>query len=132
MGLTAWKGDAVRKGDITLAKNYLDRDEIGELNRIVTMWLDFAEDQARRRRQIFLKDWDAKLAEFLKLNERAVLPDRGSVSQAGAARHAEAEYGEFAQRRRTLIEAEAEREQRAALEAAAKSLPDRPKPRRRR
>jgi hypothetical protein len=48
MGLTAWKGDVVRKADVTIAKNYLDRDEIAELNRIVTMWLDFAEDQAPR------------------------------------------------------------------------------------
>jgi len=130
MGLTAWKGDVVRKGDVTVAKNYLDRDEIVELNQIVTMWLDFAEDQARRRRQIFLKDWDVKLSEFLKFNERAVVPDRGSVSKDDADRHAAAEYEEFAKRRRTLIEAEAEREQRAALEAAAKSLPVRPKPHR--
>jgi hypothetical protein len=49
MGLTSWKGDEVRKSDITIAKNYLTADEIGGLNRIVTMWLDYAEDQARRR-----------------------------------------------------------------------------------
>ena len=49
MGLTAWKGEVVRKADVTVAKNYLSQEEIGELNRIVTMWLDFAEDQARRR-----------------------------------------------------------------------------------
>jgi hypothetical protein len=66
MGLTAWKGDAVRKADVTVAKNYLNEDEIRELNRIVTMWLDFAEDQARRRKQVFLKDWKAKLDEFLR------------------------------------------------------------------
>ena len=61
MGLTTWKGDAVRKHDVTVAKNYLNEDEIRELNRIVTMWLDFAEDQARRRKQVFLKDWETKL-----------------------------------------------------------------------
>lgn len=132
MGLTAWKGDVVRKGDVTIAKNYLDRDEISALNRIVTMWLDFAEDQAKRRRQIFLKDWDVKLTEFLKLNERAVLLGRGSVSKHDADLHAETEYEEFAERRRALLEAEAEREQRAVLEAAAKRLPDRPTPKRRR
>jgi hypothetical protein len=48
----------VRKADMTVARNYLTRKEIGELNRIVTMWLDFAEDQARRRKQLFLKDWE--------------------------------------------------------------------------
>ena len=61
MGLTTWKGDTVRKQDVTIAKNYLSEEEIRELNRIVTMWLDFAEDQARRRKQVFLKDWDTKL-----------------------------------------------------------------------
>ena len=54
MGLTAWKGGVVRKGDVTVAKNYLREQEISELNRIVVMFLDFAEDQARRRKQIFL------------------------------------------------------------------------------
>ncbi len=57
MGLTSWKGGVVRKADVTVAKNYLTQEEIGELNPIVTMWLDFAEDQARRRKQVFLKDW---------------------------------------------------------------------------
>ena len=56
MGLTSWKGAGVRKADVTVAKNYLAQEEIGELNRIVTMWLDFAEDQARRRKQVFLRD----------------------------------------------------------------------------
>ncbi len=56
MGLTTWKTGMVRKADVTIAKNYLTETEITELNRIVTMWLDFAEDQARRRRQVFLKD----------------------------------------------------------------------------
>jgi hypothetical protein len=130
MGLTAWKGDVVRKGDVTVAKNYLGKDEISELNRIVTMWLDFAEDQARRRKQVFLKDWDAKLVEFLRFNERAVLPDKGSIAKADADNRAEAEYEEFAARRRTLLDAEAEREQRQAFEDAAKRLPARPKPKR--
>jgi hypothetical protein len=130
MGLTAWKGDVVRKGDVTVAKNYLGKDEISELNRIVTMWLDFAEDQARRRRQVFLKDWDAKLVEFLRFNERAVLPGRGSIAKADADSRAEAEYEEFAVRRRTLLDAEAEREQRQAFEDTAKRLPARPKPKR--
>jgi hypothetical protein len=123
MGLTAWKGDVVRKADVTIAKNYLNQDEIGELNRIVTMWLDFAEDQARRRRQVFLKDWDTKLNEFLKFNERAVLGTKGKVSKADADRRAEAEYEEFAARRRAMLEAEGERDQQKALEDAAKKLP---------
>jgi len=122
MGLTAWKGAVVRKADVTVAKNYLSQEEIAELNRIVTMWLDFAEDQARRRKQIFLRDWETKLNEFLRFNERAVLVDKGSVTKAAADAHAEAEYEEFAARRRALIEAEGEREQRQFLEDAARNL----------
>ena len=81
MGLTAWRAGVVRKADVTVAKNYLTREEIEELNRIVTMWLDFAEDQARRRKQVFLKDWEIKLNEFLRFNERAVLDGKGRVSK---------------------------------------------------
>jgi hypothetical protein len=77
MGLTAWKSGAVRKGDVTVAKNYLRENEISELNRIVVMFLDFAEDQARRRKQIFLHNWQTRLDDFLRLNERAILPDSG-------------------------------------------------------
>ena len=126
MGLTAWKGGMVRKADVTVAKNYLRQDEITELNRIVTMWLDFAEDQARRRKQVFLKDWEAKLNEFLRFNERGVLGNKGKVSKDDAVARAEAEYEEFAARRRSLMEAESERDQQKALEDAAKRLPEKP------
>jgi hypothetical protein len=121
MGLTSWKGGAVRKPDVTVAKNYLTGDEIGELNRIVTMWLDFAEDQARRRKQIFLRDWETRLDDFLRFNERSVLADKGHVTKAEADGRAEAEYEEFAARRRALLEAEGERDQIAALEQAARA-----------
>ena len=127
MGLTAWKGDVVRKADVAVAKNYLNQDEISELNRIVTMWLDFAEDQARRRKQVFLKDWETKLNGFLRFNERTVLRDKGKVSKGDAHARAETEYEEFAARRRALLEAEAERAGQKALEDAAKRLPARPK-----
>lgn len=123
MGLTTWKGDAVHKHDVRIAKNYLGEDEIGELNRIVTMWLDFAEDQARRRRQIFLKDWETRLDDFLRFNEREVLDGSGSVSSEAALAHAEAEYDRFARHRRDLAEEEGERANFAALEGAARRLP---------
>lgn len=109
MGLTSWKGDRVLKSDVTVAKNYLSAPEIDELNRIVTMWLDFAEDQARRRKEVFLKDWEEKLDEFLRFNDRAVLPDAGSVSKSAADSKALAEYEQFANRRRAMLEHEAER-----------------------
>jgi len=81
MGLTNWKSDVVRKTDVTIAKNYLQEHEIEELNRIVVMWLDYAEDQARRRKQVFMKDWEQRLDEFLRFNDRNVLPHAGSISK---------------------------------------------------
>ncbi len=104
MGLTAWKGRRVGKTDVTTAKNYYDQREIAELNRIVVMFLDYAEDQARRRKQVFLKDWKAKLDDFLRFNERQVLPDKGKVSRSQAERKAFGEYEKFEARRRALAE----------------------------
>jgi len=77
MGLASWQGEVVRKTDVVTAKNYLRKNEIGGLNRIVVMWLDFAEDQAKRRKQIFMSDWERKLDEFLRFNERKVLSNAG-------------------------------------------------------
>ena len=127
MGLTSWKGGTVRKADVTVAKNYLSASEVEELNRIVVMFLDYAEDQARRRKQVFLADWRAKLDDFLRFNDRAVLPDAGRVSRDGADRKAADEYDKFAARRRTTQEAEGEAEAIRQLEATAKKLPTRAK-----
>ena len=81
MGLTHTAGDEVRKKDITVAKNYLNEIEISNLNRVVTMWLDFAEDQAKRQKQIFLRDWQEKLEQFLTFNDREVLQGAGNISK---------------------------------------------------
>jgi len=92
MGLTTWKGDVIRKGDVTVAKNYLSESEIQDLNRIVVMFLDYAEDQARRCKQVFLNYLTTKLDEFLRFNERQVLPDAGTVSRELADQRAQQEY----------------------------------------
>jgi hypothetical protein len=123
MGLAAWKGGVVRKADVTVAKNYLSVDEIADLNRIVVMWLDYAEDQAKRRKQVFLRDWETKLDQFLAFNERQVLANAGTVSKEEASTIAEAEYERFAALRREFQEAEAEREAQKALEQSASKLP---------
>lgn len=123
MGLTTCKSGIVQKADVTVAKNYLNEQEIGELNRIVVMWLDFAEDQARRRKEIILKDWAEKLDAFLAFNERKVLPNAGRVSKKQADTHAEGEYEQFAARRRALLEAEGAEFNVRTLEDAAKALP---------
>lgn len=122
MGLTSWKADEVRKTDVSIAKNYLKEEEIDGLNRIVVMWLDYAEDQAQRRKQVFMKDWERKLDEFLKFNDRQVLPDAGKVSKQEADNFARDEYDRFAKRRRQYKEALGEAESIKALEEAATQL----------
>ncbi|MFJ5471053.1 virulence RhuM family protein [Pectobacterium carotovorum] len=120
MGLTSYKGDEVRKTDVTVAKNYLREDEIKELNRIVNMWLDFAEDQALRRKQVFLQDWTDKLDQFLSFNDRDVLNGAGKISKKEADDKAKLEFDRFAAQRRRLKEAEGERANIAALKAILK------------
>lgn len=120
MGLTVWKGAIVRRADVTVAKNYLREPEIGELNRIATMFLDYAEDQARRRKQVFTRDWKAKLDDFLRFNERNVLGHAGSVSREEAEKRAETEYERFEERRRETLEAQGEEDAIRQLEAASK------------
>jgi hypothetical protein len=116
MGLTSCKGEEVRKSDVTTAKNYLSQDEVSELNRVVNMWLDFAEDQARRRQQVFLRDWQTKLDQFLQFNDRDVLQGAGKVSKKMANEKAQAEYSQFAEQQRRLKEAEGEKDIVALLQ----------------
>ena len=115
MGLTSYKSDEVRKTDVTIAKNYLRENELKELNRIVNMWLDFAEDQALRRKQVFLQDWDTKLDQFLSFNEREVLQGAGGISKKIADEKAKEMFDIYAQKRRQLKEAEGARANIAAL-----------------
>ena len=127
MGLTSWARDEVRKTDVTVAKNYLAGDEVSELNRIVSMWLDFAEDQATRRKQVFMRDWQSKLDEFLRFNDREVLPDAGKVSKKMADEKAQAEFEQFAAQQREAKELLGEAELMKQLEAATKLIPPRNK-----
>ena len=128
MGLMAWRSGVVRKGDVAIAKNYLREDEIEELNRIVVMFLDFAEDQAKRKKQIFLQNWVTRLHDFLNLNERAILPDAGQVSREEARQLAEEEYEKFAARRREALEAQGEADLLGLLDDEMKKLPKPKKP----
>lgn len=124
MGLTSWKGGEVRKTDVIIAKNYLKEYEIDELNRIVVMWLDFAEDQARRRKQVFMRDWEQRLDEFLRFNERKVIPNAGRISKKDADEHARQEYKRFEERRREYKESIGEAESIKQLEEAAVIMKD--------
>lgn len=76
MGLTSWSGSVVRKGDVVTAKNYLASDDIGELDRIVTMHLDYAEDQAKRRQRMTMADWAQPFNASLTLLTASCLPMR--------------------------------------------------------
>jgi hypothetical protein len=105
MGLTSFKGQEVRRADVTVAKNYLSQNEIDELNRVVTMWLDFAEDQAKRRKQVFLSDWQEKLDQFLQFNDREILKNAGKLSKKAADQKALAEYDRYAEQQRRIKEA---------------------------
>jgi hypothetical protein len=100
MGLTTWKGGRVRKQDVSVAKNYLGQEEVTELNRIVTMYLDFAEDQARRRKAMTMAEWAERLDAFLQFNEREVLNNAGKVSHEVALRLAHERYEAFDERRK--------------------------------
>ncbi|MCT4618248.1 MAG: virulence RhuM family protein [Marinisporobacter sp.] len=99
MGLTTWKGEKVRKADITIAKNYLTEKEIKSLNRIVNMYLDYAEDQAERKNPMHMKDWEKKLNAFLEFNDREVLSNAGQISKKVAEELANEEYEKFNRRR---------------------------------
>ena len=128
MGLTAWRGSVVRRGDVTIAKNYLNEAEIFELNRIVNMFLEYAEDQARRRKQVFMRDWRIKLDDFLRFNERDVLDHAGSVSREEADMKVLGEYEHFADHRRKVLETKGEEESMQQLVAVAKKRDRKVKP----
>lgn len=98
MGLQTWKNapaGKVLKGDIGIAKNYLIENEIKELERIVSMYLDYAENQAVRQIPMKMQDWVEKLDAFLQFNEYQVLKDAGKISHEVAVKLAEQEYEKF-------------------------------------
>lgn len=98
MGLTTWKkapDGKIVKTDVVIAKNYLIEKEIKELNRIVTMYLDYAENQAERQKALYMKDWVEKLDAFLKFNDYDILTDTGKVSAEVAKALALKEFEKF-------------------------------------
>jgi hypothetical protein len=122
MGLTSWKGGIVRKGDVGTSKNYLGAEEVDELNRIVTMYLDFAEDQARRRAPVTMAMWAEKLDGFLKFNDREVLTHAGKLRMDVAQQLATDRFAVFDAARKQADAAQADTDDLAAIEALAKDL----------
>lgn len=98
MGLTTWKNapkGKILKHDVTIAKNYLSEKELGELNRIVSMYLDYAENQAKRQIPMTMVDWATRLDAFLQFNEYAVLKDAGRITADIAKKLAEEQFEQF-------------------------------------
>ncbi|MCO4889826.1 virulence RhuM family protein [Cupriavidus sp. WGtm5] len=122
MGLTSWKGGRVRRGDVGVAKNYLQQPEVDALNRIVVMYLDYAESMALRRKTMTMQDWADKLDAFLAFNEREVLTHAGKISAEVAERLALERYTEFETKRRDAERLAADAEDVAALERIEQQL----------
>lgn len=98
MGLTSWKNapdGKIVKADVSIAKNYLAKEEMQELNEIVTMYLDYATRQARRHIPMTMADWASKLDAFLQFNDAEILHDKGKVSAAIAKAFAESEFEQY-------------------------------------
>jgi hypothetical protein len=95
MGLTTFAGESVVASDVTIAKNYLSRDELEDLNRIVTMFLDHAEDMARQKTPMYMSDWITSLNEFLTFRRRNILQGNGKVTSAEMERLALAEFAKY-------------------------------------
>ena len=98
MGLTTWTGALPKRQDVEYAKNYLNEDELDTLNRIVNLYLDFAELQAKSHTPMYMKDWIQKLDDFLKLSGKELLTHAGSVSAEVAKLKADTEYDRFKER----------------------------------
>ncbi len=98
MGLTSWKnapGSSIRKPDVSIARNYVNEEELDGLNRIVTMYLDYAEMQARNRKVLHMQDWIQKLDAFLQFNEREFLDNPGKIIAEITRQFAETEFEKY-------------------------------------
>lgn len=123
MNLQSWSGARVRKADVIVAKNYLTQEEITELNRIVTMFLDFAEDRVSQRKTLTLDDWRANVDRFITFNERPLLNGKGSISHDRMKQIVHQRYDEFDEKRKYDEALAADAEDLKELEAIeAKAL----------
>ena len=119
MGLTTWKNaphGKILKPDVSVAKNYLTEKELRLLDRVVTMYLDYAESQAERRIPMTMDDWAKKLNAFLQFNERDILDNPGKVSQVVAKAFAESEFEKYRIMQDRLFESDFDRHIKKALE----------------
>jgi hypothetical protein len=102
MGLYSWKGERIRKSDVTVAKNYLNEDEIKQLNLLVEQYLAFAEAQAQAKKPMYMGDWVKKLNDILTINDREILEHAGRITKQLADEIAEKEFLKFKEKQRFL------------------------------
>lgn len=123
MGLTTWKNapkGEIRKTDVSIAKNYLNEKELDGLNRIVTMYLDYAEMQAQKGVVMYMKNWVDKLDAFLQFNEKEILQDSGKISHEVAVALAEIEYEKYRVIQDRMLESDFDREVKKLLDSKKK------------
>jgi len=123
IGLTNWTNSpkgAIRKNDVTIAKNYLNEKELDGLNRIVTMYLDYAEMQAQKGVAMTMKEWVNKLDSFLQFNEKDILQNSGKVSHEVAITLAESEFDKYQVNQDRILESDFDREVKKLLDSKKK------------
>ena len=122
MGLTTWKGSVVRKGDVIIAKNFLQNDEIDSLDRLVDIFLTSAEERVKGRRDLTLDYWRKNVDNLLTFQEKDILQGHGSISNAEAEATIKQVYDVFNARRKQLEAQEADAEDLKMLEDLEKSI----------
>jgi hypothetical protein len=121
MGLTTWTGLQPKKSDAQFAKNYLTEDEIDTLNRIVNMYIEYAELQAKSRKPMYMADWISKLDEFMKISGRDILTHAGKISHEIAMIKASEEFNKYTERTRNEL-SPVEKHFLESVENAAKKI----------
>ena len=122
LGLTSWTGLKPKKADVVSAKNYLTADELDTLNRIVNMYLEFAELQAKQRKPMYMADWISKLDDFMKLSDREILTHTGKISHEIAKLKANVEFDKYSERVKDEL-SPVEQHFLASIEHVANTLP---------
>ena len=113
MGLSTWKDapkEKIQKFDVSVAKNYLSENEMAQLQRLVSAYLDVAEDMALRRIPMTMQDWEARLNKFIEATDRDILQDAGRVTAEIAKAHAESEFEKYRIIQDRLFESDFDRE----------------------
>jgi hypothetical protein len=127
MGLTSWKNSPdgkILKTDVSIAKNYLNKDELESLGRIVNAYLDLAEDRAKRNIPMTMEDWARRLDLFLEFNERDVLKDAGAITAEIAKQHAESEFEKYRIVQDQLFESDFDKEIKKILDENTENSED--------